>query len=174
MNESKSYFEKWKGRTTCPVPTPSMISVFWSFLGGFIGLLFISYLALNANMFSLFAPFGASAVLLYGAPAAPFSQPRNLLGGHFISATIGVLAFNILGVNFLSVALAVSISISLMLLARAVHPPAGATALLGVTASQGNFLWIFTPVLIGALILLLVALVVNNLDSQRSYPDYWF
>ncbi len=174
LSPQQAYFKKWQGKTKLTAPVPSMTTVFWSFLGGFIGLLAISYLSLNAEIFPLFAPFGASAVLLYGAPAAPFSQPRNLLGGHFISATVGVIIFNILGISFFSVALAVSLAISLMLLARAVHPPAGATALLGVTASQGSFLWIFAPVLAGALVLLLVALIINNLDAQRSYPEYWF
>lgn len=174
LSPQQIYFNKWRGKTRCAVPVPSATTVVWSFLGGFIGLLAISYLSLNAELFALFAPFGASAVLLYGAPAAPFSQPRNLLGGHFISATIGVIIVNLLGISFFSVALAVALAISMMLVTRVVHPPAGATALLGVTASQGNFLWIFAPVLVGALVLLLVALIVNNLDAQRSYPEYWF
>ena len=108
LSPQQAYFKKWQGKTKLTAPVPSMTTVFWSFLGGFIGLLAIPYLSLNAEIFPLFAPFGASAVLLYGAPAAPFSQPRNLLGGHFISATVGVIIFNILGISFFSVALAVS------------------------------------------------------------------
>jgi len=54
------------------------------------------------------------------------------------------------------------------------HPPAGATALLGVTASQGSLWWVVSPVFIGALILLVVALVINNLDKTNTYPDYWY
>lgn len=131
-------------------------------------------LALRYDLFPLFAPFGASAVLLYGAPSAPFSQPRSLLGGHIISALVGVIIHNIIGTGYVAVALGVALAIVLMILARAVHPPAGATALLGVTASKGSYLWILAPVTIGALILLVVALVVNNLDSEKTYPDYWF
>ena len=167
------YFSKWKGKTTCGVPHPTPMTLMWSFLGGFIGIYLIAYISKSYGAFPLFAPFGASAVLLYGAPAAPFSQPRNLIGGHVLSATIGVLIFNFLGSSPLTIALAVAVAISAMLFFRVVHPPAGATALIGVTASKGVYFWIISPVLIGALILLLVALVVNNLDSKRSYPDYW-
>ena len=112
--------------------------------------------------------------MLYGAPSAPFSQPRSLLGGHLISAIVGVLVFKVMGAGYTAVAFGVALAIVLMLIAKAVHPPAGATALLGVTASQGSLWWVVSPVFIGALILLVVALVINNLDKTNTYPDYWY
>lgn len=170
-----SYLGKWSGKTVkAQLPDPSMSNVFWSFIAGFLGILAISFLAKETQIFQLFAPFGASAVLLYGAPTAPFSQPRNLVGGHLISALIGVVVVNFLGNTYITVALAVSLAIAVMLLTKTVHPPAGATALLGVISSQGNYTWILAPVGVGALILLLVALIVNNLSSERIYPNYWF
>lgn len=169
-----SYFGKWAGKAfKGELPNPSGKTIFWSFIAGFIGILAIAYFAKEAQLFPLFAPFGASAVLLYGAPTAPFSQPRNLVGGHIISAFIGVVILNLLGDTFITVALAVALAIAIMLLTKTVHPPAGATALLGVVASQGNYAWIIAPVGLGALILLLVALTVNNLSPERIYPSYW-
>ena len=91
-----------------------------------------------------------------------------------LSAFVGVIVFNVLGFNYYSVALAVGLAIAVMLGTRTVHPPAGATALLGVVSSNGNFLWPIVPVAAGALVILLVGLVVNNLDKSRSYPVYWF
>lgn len=170
----KTYFEKWKTEKRCTLSVPSLSSLFWTFIAAFIGIFLIAFFALEFKYFPLFAPFGASAVLLYGAPSAPFSQPRSLLGGHLISALVGVIVYNIMGAGYVAVALGVALAIVFMLLARAVHPPAGATALLGVTASQGSYLWVLAPVTIGALILLIVALVVNNLDPEKTYPDYWF
>jgi CBS-domain-containing membrane protein len=153
---------------------PAFSSLVWTFIAAFVGIFLVSYFALEFEFFPLFAPFGASAVLLYGAPSAPFSQPRSLLGGHIISALVGVIVSNIFGTGYVAVAFGVALAIVCMLLARAVHPPAGATALLGVTASQGSFAWVLAPVTVGALILLVVALVVNNLDPSKTYPDYWF
>lgn len=171
----KGYFDKWSGqRVKADLPQVKLSQGIWSFIGGFVGLTLLAFLANEAQLFSLFAPFGASAVLLYGAPTAPFSQPRNLLGGHMLSAFIGVTVNNLFGSHFLAVGFGVGLAIGLMVMARVVHPPAGATALLGVTASQGSYAWIFSPVLVGALILLLVALVVNNLDPERHYPAYWY
>lgn len=34
--------------------------------------------------------FGASSVLIYGAPSSPMAQPRNFIGGHLVSALVGV------------------------------------------------------------------------------------
>jgi len=167
------YFCKWKGKTTCGVPKATPLTLLWSFIAGFAGIYLIALLSQNSDFFPLFAPFGASAVLLYGAPAAPFSQPRNLIGGHILSAFIGVLIYNLLGSSVFTIALAVAFSIGAMLFFRVVHPPAGATALIGVSSSGGNFFWILTPVLSGAIVLLLIALLINNLDKKRSYPEYW-
>lgn len=170
----KAYFAKWKTTKRCTLTVPSVSSLVWSFIAAFVGIFLVAYFALKLKHFPLFAPFGASAVLLYGAPGAPFSQPRSLIGGHLISALVGVVVYNIMGVSYLGVALAVALAIVLMLVAKAVHPPAGATALLGVTASQGSYLWLLSPVTLGAIILLIVALVVNNLDEDKAYPDYWY
>jgi CBS-domain-containing membrane protein len=37
-----------------------------------------------------------------------------------------------------------------------------------------GFLYPFLPAGAGALILLIVALLVNNLSKDRRYPEYWF
>lgn len=170
----KSYFQKWAGQTKCSVETPKAGFILVSFIGGFLGILAVAYICVQVQLFALFAPLGASAVLVYGAPVAPFSQPRNLIAGHVLSAFVGVIVYNILGFNYFSVALAVGLAIVVMLGTRTVHPPAGATALIGVVSSNGNFLWPIVPVAAGALIILVVALIVNNFDNNRSYPVYWF
>jgi CBS-domain-containing membrane protein len=124
--------------------------------------------------------FGASAVLVYGAPLAEFSQPRNLIGGSVLSALIGVAVYQVCGdYVVLASALAVSLSIALMYLTRTLHPPGGATALIAVIGGENvhqlGFLYALMPVFLGSVLLLLVALVVNNLstDPKRHYPVYW-
>lgn len=130
------------------------------------------------NLF-LIGSFGATAVLLYGAPAVPFAQPRYVLGGHFLSALIGVTVYQLLpDPVWLASALAVSFAILAMYLTQTTHPPGGATALIAVIGSNKvhalGFWYVLDPVLEGIALLLLVALLVNNLSPERRYPHYWW
>lgn len=112
-------------------------------------------------------------MLLFAVPEAPLSQPRNLIGGHLISATIAVILVAIFGTNFFTIGFSVGLSIFVMYLTHTLHPPGGATALIGVIGGVGIDFIIF-PVLIGVLILLVNALVVNNFVHHRKYPVAWF
>lgn len=157
----------------------------WSWLGAFLGIYAVSVInnlldigTLN-NAF-LVGSFGASAVLIYGAPQAEFSQPRNLMGGHIISAFIGISVYQYIPLDIqLSSALAVSLSIVAMHYTGTLHPPGGATALIAVIGSDDihglGFLYVISPIAIGAFAMLIVALLINNLSSnpKRHYPRYW-
>jgi CBS-domain-containing membrane protein len=123
--------------------------------------------------------FGASAVLIYGAIRSPLAQPRNLLGGHILSAIIGVTAFQWLGGQpWLAAAVAVSISIALMHLTGTLHPPGGATALIAVIGGESvhnlGYLYVVIPTALGAGVMLIVALLINNISKSRKYPEFWF
>jgi CBS-domain-containing membrane protein len=147
-----------------------------SFTGiGLIGLLNSRHLKAHDNMF-LIGSFGASSVLIYGIINSPFSQPRNLIGGHLLSALVGVTIHKLIPQElWLSCAISVSLSIVLMQITKTLHPPGGATALianLGSEKIQGlGYLYVLSPVLTGVLILLGVALVFNNLTDHRDYPS---
>ncbi|MEO6304939.1 MAG: HPP family protein [Bacteroidia bacterium] len=152
----------------------------WAFLGSFIGIGLIAYLQSHildsADNLFLIGSFGASSVLIYGAIQSPLAQPRNLIGGHLISALIGVTVFTFLpDVIWITAPLAVSLSIVLMQVTKTMHPPGGATALIAVIGSEKikglGFLYVLSPVLTGCLILLVVALVFNNITSNRKYPS---
>ncbi|MFZ1539489.1 MAG: HPP family protein [Chromatiaceae bacterium] len=176
------YLGKMRGRTAEGPPPVPLREILWSWLGaccgiGTLSLLNQVFLPSGDNLL-LFGSFGASAVLVYGAPRAPLSQPRNLVGGHLISATIGVIFFQTIGfLPWLAAPLAVATAIALMHLTRTLHPPGGATALIAVAGSDHihalGFFYIFLPVGVGVLVLLLVALLINNLASQRQYPEHW-
>lgn len=154
---------------------------FWSFLGAFFGIGIIAflqsqYLFEQENIF-LIGSFGASSVLIYGAIQSPLAQPRNLIGGHVISAIIGVTIFKIFpDIIWLSAPLAVAISIVAMQYTKTLHPPGGATALIAVSSTgkipELGFWYVLSPVLSGCLILLLVALIFNNLTKNRTYPNH--
>lgn len=154
---------------------------FWTFIGSFFGIgliAFIQSLSLDhlSNVF-LIGSFGASSVLIYGAIQSPLAQPRNLVGGHVISAFIGVCIFKLIPGpewTWLAAPLAVSLSIVAMQMTKTLHPPGGATALIAVTGTPKvqalGFMYVLSPVLSGVLILLLVAIIANNLTKNRSYP----
>lgn len=152
---------------------------FWSFLGAFIGIGLIAYIQSLQfppleNVF-LIGSFGASAVLVYGAIQSPLAQPRNLIGGHVVSAIVGVTVAKVIpDVIWLTAPLAVATSIVAMQITRSLHPPGGATALIAVSGgtkiAELGYLYVITPVFSGALILLLVALIFNNITKKRHYP----
>ncbi|KAJ2744401.1 hypothetical protein GGI20_003006 [Coemansia sp. BCRC 34301] len=127
------------------------------------------------------APAGASAVLLYGVPSAPLSQPRNVLVGHIIAALIGTFMNQLFknspeSLHWLPGALAVGVSIALMGLTNCYHPPAGATAYLAgfysPDAVRVGWWFALYPVFPVVLIMIAIALLLNNL--ARVYPVYWF
>lgn len=151
---------------------------FWSFLGAFFGIGIIALLQTqlsdNDNLF-LIGSFGASSVLIYGSIQSPLAQPRNLIGGHVLSAILGVTVFKICPpVIWVTAPLAVALSIITMQITKTLHPPGGATALIAVIGSEKvkalGYWYVLSPVLTGALLLLLVALIFNNLTPNRKYP----
>lgn len=152
---------------------------FWSFLGAFLGIGLISFiqtlfLSDLENIF-LIGSFGASSVLIYGAVESPMAQPRNLIGGHVVSAIVGVTINMILpDVVWLTAPLAVSLSIVCMQYTKTLHPPGGATALIAVIGTEKiqelGYLYVLSPVLSGTLLLLIIALIFNNISKSREYP----
>jgi CBS-domain-containing membrane protein len=175
------YFTKMKGGAKSP-PGVNTHELFWSWTGAALGIGLCAYLSSRyfepRDLSLLIGSFGASAVLAYGAIKSPLAQPRNLVGGHVISGLIGVASYQIFGGTvWLAAAMAVSVAIVAMLATKTLHPPGGATALIAVIGGAKvhnlGFLYAFCPAGAGAVILLVVALLVNNLSRNRKYPEYW-
>jgi CBS domain-containing membrane protein len=153
----------------------------WTFIGSFcgialIGLLNSKFFSVSDNLF-LVGPFGASSVLVYGIVNSPLAQPRNLIGGHLISAFTGVLFYKLFPHElWLSAACAVSFSIIFMQITKTLHPPGGASAIIACIGSEKikhlGFWYVLNPILSGVLILFLVAMIVNNIGA-RKYPTTW-
>jgi CBS-domain-containing membrane protein len=188
MDLLSAYFYKMRGATSLSSNRfnkdfISFHELFWAFLGSFIGIGLLSYLhsnwieAMGSSL--LIGSFGASAVLIYGAPASPLAQPRNLIGGHVVSAFTGVAVKMLIpGDLVTAAALAVSLAIIFMLLTLTLHPPGGATALIAIIGGESiyrlGFYYVLMPVGTGATIMLIVALLINNIPRSRRYPDFWF
>ncbi|GAB4107892.1 hypothetical protein GCM10028791_03390 [Echinicola sediminis] len=155
----------------------------WTFIGAFLGIGCIGFIQSEMHDFAsmdqvfLIGSFGATAVLVYGATHSPLAQPRNLILGHTVSAFIGVTVLKTIGqldIFWLTCAVAVATSIIAMQMLKALHPPGGATALIAVIGSEKikalGYIYVLSPVFTGALILLILALLVNNFPKERHYP----
>ncbi|AJQ54485.1 TPA: HPP family protein [Aeromonas hydrophila] len=146
-------------------------------LGAFVGLLGTALLCrwgLGLEVHWLIAPMGASAVLLFAAPASPLAQPWSIVVGNGVSALMGVLSASLVADPALAAALAVMLAIAAMFLTRSLHPPGGAVALTAVIGGEGirqlGAGYVLLPVLLNSLLLLLLALCYNRLLGRR-YPN---
>ena len=136
----KDFLIKMKGVSKAP-PAPGIAVILYAFGGSCLAFLCIGLLHAasleRAGLPLLMAPFGASAVLVFGAPNSPLAQPRNVIGGHVVSALVGVTVYQLVGDSPLAaVSIAVPAAIALMHASRTLHPPGGATAF--VAAAGGN------------------------------------
>ncbi len=175
------YLSKMKGTTKSP-PMVRLSEITWSWIGAFLGIAVASYINYNiiegTDLVMVIGSFGASAVLIYGAIKSPLAQPRNLIGGHIISAIIGVTCYKVFPSQmWLASSLAVATAIAIMHATKTLHPPGGATSLIAVIGSNKihslGYLYAIIPVGLGAVIMLAVALLVNNIPKSRRYPDFW-
>ncbi|NRB36941.1 MAG: HPP family protein [Pseudomonadales bacterium] len=150
------------------IPTPKQLAITW--LGAFITIAALALLADFSQATLMLGSFGASCVLIFGFPTSAFSQPRNVIFGHFFSSLIGLICLHFLGNEWWSLALAVSTAIAFMMASGTVHPPAGSNPVI-VFLSLAHWDFLLMPTLLGSLILVGSALIYNNLGNK--YPVYW-
>lgn len=182
-NSWRDYWHKMRGTTRGSPPRVSKEEMFWSWVGAFSGISTLGWagqlLFAGSDLMLMIGSFGASAVLLYGAVRSPLAQPRNLLGGHILSALTGVISWKLLQHQpWLAPAVAVATATVLMHATRTLHPPGGATALIAVIGSADihrlGFWYVLAPATLGPLIMLAIALLINNIPRSRRYPEIWF
>nr|WP_200892480.1 HPP family protein [Aliterella atlantica] len=165
---------KWRScPLTCPIDKPNHQHIFWSWFGSFIAIATTAYLSTKTNTPLLMAPFGATSVLIFGVPDSPLAQPRNVIGGNIVAALVSLSILYLFGSHPWAMGLAVATAIGMMQFTRTVHPPSGAVALV-VMMTNPSWQFLLTPVLEGSIILVLCAVVFNNLADERSYPTHWF
>ena len=166
------YFERMRGGGA-PAARPALRTLMRASLGASVGIGAIGYLASSSGVPLVLGSFGASCVLLFGFPDAPFSQPRNVVGGHVIATLTGLVFLHTLGSAWWSLALAVACATALMHLSRTVHPPAGSNPVIVMLSTPG-WHFLLTPTLLGSLALVVIALLFNNVDPRVRYPKYWY
>jgi CBS domain-containing membrane protein len=157
--------------------TMSNKEVLVSILGAFIAMLFASFfsdLLLQADGLSMIlASTGASAMLIFGIPHSPVSQPWPIVGGHLVSAFVGITAYYLVPSPLLASALAIGFAMLLMHFTGCMHPPGGATAVTavigGATVHELGYYFIIVPVFFNSIILLSIAMAVATFREQNPF-----
>ena len=98
------FISKLRGDSAELPPQPSIRNVALAWLGGALSILATAWLSENLDAALILGSFGASAVLIFGFPDSPFSQPRNIVAGHFLSSLIGLIFLHAFGPTWWSVA----------------------------------------------------------------------
>ena len=171
-------FQRLKSFVGFPASSPHAGEQLVATLGGAISIglvIFVTRMLLGTEAAVVIVPsFGATAVLIFAAPHGPFAQPWSVLGGHLLSAIIGVACWKLIPNPTLAAGMAVGLAIGIMHLARCIHPPGGATALAAVIGGQAvhdlGFSYALNPIAINCAIILVVGVAFNYAFAWRRYP----
>ncbi|WP_240919990.1 HPP family protein [Paraglaciecola sp. 20A4] len=179
----RATFHEFKQLFGFSVNTTSHNEKLISALGGALGIAGIMWAmhvlvqtqVLTANSSVLIiASMGATAVLLFAVPHGALSQPWAVIGGHFISAILGITCVKLLGNGPWVAALAVGGAIGAMYYLRCVHPPGGATALTivigGADINALGYQFLLIPLAINILVIMTITVVFNWCFGWRRYP----
>lgn len=118
-------------------------------------------------------PFACSIILIVAAPQSDTAQPRNVVGGHVLSALSGSTMALLMAPHWWTLPIAIGLAIFAMQVTRTLHPPAGLTAVIAATQSV-SWHFVLTPILSGALVLVLLSCAYLRWVRRVSWPGAWF
>ena len=158
-------------------PAEKVVSALGGTLSILLLILWSHWILPETAAWCVVASMGASAVLLFALPHGTLSQPWPVVAGHALSALCGVACARWIGPPTLAAALAVGLSIAVMHQLKCIHPPGGATALTAVMGGSAihdlGFSYIFLPITLNALSMVLLAVILNAPFRWRRYPAAW-
>lgn len=164
------YLNKMKGEARKET-TISYVDALVSATGVLLAVSFICFLAVFYHYPMAMGPLAASCILVFAAHSGPLSQPRPIIGGHILSTTIGLISWSIFGKSIPIIIITLTIVLILMSLTKTIHPPAAASALVAINFETG---WGYLiPITIGALLIVIISILYNNLFPKRQYPKHW-
>lgn len=125
----------------------------------------------------LIGSMGATTVIVFGLPESPMARARAVVGGHVISALVGVTVATLLpGGHWYASALSVTLALLAMRATNTLHPPGGATALIAVIGPSSlralGYGYVVAPVLIGAATLFVVGACTRWLAGALRGPRW--
>lgn len=156
-----------------------------SAVGAFLGILAVYWGARwcfpdgfmhTAGTLLMVTSMGATAVLLFAVPQGALSQPWAVIGGHLLSAFVGVTVQQLLPDQTWTPALAVGLAVGVMHYLRCMHPPGGATALAAVIGGAEiyrlEYFYLLMPILINVVSIMVMAIAFNAFFPWRRYPAH--
>lgn len=146
-------------------------TVLFRALGGGGAIALMIWLSKTSGVPLMWIPFATSIVMVMGSPEAPPAQPLRILGGHMVCAAAGIACTLLLGFDIWIAALAITVAIALMHVMDVFHPPAGITPVI-IVMSKASPLFILSPVLVGASLLIVYALLFHRLTGEK-WPENW-
>lgn len=152
---------------------PAIAYIFATWVCSLVAISVLYAVSYYTHSVLVMAPFGATCILIFCAPESPAAQPRNVIGGYMIATILSIVIYKIAGDGWWVVAFALATIIAIMQFTRTLHPAAGAIVLVVMT-THTPWSFIFVPVLLGAVILVLCGVVTNNFAKDRHYPKYWW
>jgi len=153
--------------------------VYISILGAFFATLCASFFSFNIlqadNHPMVLASTGASAMLIFAIPHSPVSQPWPLVGGHIISAFIGISAYYLIANPILASSAAIGMAMLAMHHTGSMHPPGGATAVTAVIGGNAvhelGYYFVVVPVFFNSIILLSIAMAVATFRKRNPFIE---
>ena len=122
--------------------------------------------------FWLMISFGATSLIVFVLYDKEFAQPSNIFFGHLLGITVGILFNEFIGASPISLALAVGLTVTLMMYFKVIHPPAAANPLIALF-SDVSIEYILFPVISGSLIIIFFSIIINKIILKRNYPTKW-
>jgi CBS domain-containing membrane protein len=143
-------------------------------IGASLSLMFIFLVGLGFHQTHslslwLIPPIAASALLVFGYPENSEAQPWAIVMGYLVCSVIAVTCTRYITNPMILFPLSIGLCVFVMICLNCVHPPAAALALFFPLMHMKDYSFILEPVLIDAVLLVVFALIYNNL-TQVPYP----
>ena len=150
-------------------PAGSTLEVLKAGMCGLVGFAVVALIGWQSGLTWLMVPMGATCVLLFSAPQAPFSQPANVIGGYAVSTAIGLAIAAVAPTEWWSLGLAVGAALVVMQFLRITHPPGAAYPVI-ILLTRPDWSFLFFPVLTCSVVLVVCAMLLHFLPPRTAYP----
>jgi len=137
-----------------------------------IGILAFLTLRTSAGVWLMFS-FGATVFIVFVLYDLETAQPKNIFFGHLVSIIVGVVFNETIGFSFYSLGLSVGVAVALMVYLKVMHPPAASNPLVALSMDL-SYDFIFFPVIVGTVVIILMSVLINKIILKRKYPKKWF
>ena len=134
----------------------------------------LSFLSFETSTgFWLMFSFGSTTLIVLIFYESEFAQPINIFFGHLLGIVVGILFNELVGISFISLGLSVGLTVTLMMYLKVIHPPAAANPLIALFADV-SLNYIFFPVILGSLTIIILSIIINKFILKRAYPKKFF